>query len=124
MSLPPRLPRPPSALDENPGKAATQATGHGAAPAFGARAGIAARVLAAGLGGYVVASVGAAALAAVLPMPRGDAVMAAVLLSFAIYVAAIVWAFAARSALRALCGIAAAAGLSLLVLAVAGSGLR
>lgn len=57
-------------------------------------------------------------------MPRGDAVMAAVLLSFAIYVAAIVWAFAARSALRALGGIGAVIGLSLITLVVAGSGLR
>jgi hypothetical protein len=73
---------------------------------FPARAvNVTSRALAAGAGGYVLANAAALALAAVAPMPRADAVMAGILLTFAVYVAAIVWAFAAPTVARAWLGI-------------------
>jgi hypothetical protein len=80
-------------------------------------ASIASRAVAAGGGGFVLANAAGVALAAVLPMPHADAVMAGILLTFAIYVAAIVWAFAARSASRAWLGLAVPIVLSFVLIA-------
>lgn len=65
------------------------------------RWGVAARVLAALLGGYFVAWGSTAFLILVLPMSRVDRVVTASLLCFAVWCAAVVYAFAARSAWRA-----------------------
>ena len=65
-----------------------------------------ARIAAAVFGGYALANVTAIALAAVLPLAQADAVMTGVLASFAFYCLAVLWAFAARSALSAWAGIA------------------
>ena len=80
------------------------------------------RVIAAAGGGYLLTTVASIAIAAVLPVGRADAVMTAMLLTFAIYVAAIVWAFAARSAIRAWLGLGIPIALSAaLVSAFSGS---
>lgn len=81
------------------------------------RLGVASRAIAAIVGGYAVTALATALLAVILPMVRIDAVLTATLLSFAIYTCAVLWVFAARSALRAWLGIvlpAAVLGLGLL----------
>ncbi len=67
-------------------------------------------------GGYAVAALSTILLSLTLPMARSEAVLTATMASFAVHAAAIVWAFAARDALRALTGVAAAAVLLILVL--------
>ncbi|PWC27524.1 DUF3649 domain-containing protein [Teichococcus aestuarii] len=78
--------------------------------------GIALRVLAGAGGGYAVAALFTAALSLGLPMPRAEAVLTATMASFAVYAAAIVWAFAAPGVLRAWAGLAAVAAALALVL--------
>jgi hypothetical protein len=68
-------------------------------------AAVASRAVAAALGGYALATLASIALAGVLPLPRAEAVLTATMASFALYAAAIVWAFAARTAARAWLGI-------------------
>ncbi len=63
------------------------------------------RVLAAVLGGYGLASVATIFLSHVLPSSLPEAVLGATLLSFALYVAAIIWVFATSSATRAWVGL-------------------
>lgn len=62
---------------------------------------VASRVLAAILGGYAVAYAATAFLAVYLPLIRADRVTFASLGCFAVYAVAILYAFGARSALRA-----------------------
>lgn len=78
-------------------------------PSNSYRLAVAARALAAIVGGYVVAALATAALAVFLPMPTADATLTATMLSFAIYAGVALWVFATRSALRACAGIALAA---------------
>jgi hypothetical protein len=59
------------------------------------------RCLAALLGGYALTYAVTAALARALPTDPVDAVVIGSLPAFAVYTAAIVWAFASRSATRA-----------------------
>lgn len=68
------------------------------------------------VGGYALASAAAVFLGAVLPLPRAEAVLAATLLSFAIYTGAVIWVFAVRNTRRAWLGLLAPS----LVLAAAG----
>ena len=65
-----------------------------------------ARALAAVVGGYVLAQWLALALVEALPLDRVDTVVLALLLSFALHVAAVLWCFCARSAGRACAGLA------------------
>lgn len=65
------------------------------------RAGVASRVAAALFGGYFLAHGATAFLTLVLPFGRADRVITASLLSFAVWCAATVYVFAARSAWRA-----------------------
>lgn len=65
------------------------------------RAGIAVRTAAALLAGYALASASTALLSAILPFDRVERVFTATLLSFAIWTAAALYAFAAKSAWRA-----------------------
>lgn len=62
---------------------------------------VASRTVLAVAGGYAVAALATASLSLALPLPRAQAVMAATLLSFALYCALIVWAYSAATALRA-----------------------
>ena len=76
------------------------------------------RTLAAILGGYLLAAAGAVLLATLGDGPgvaAGDAMLGGALLGLALYAPAIVWAFAARSALRAWGGLLGAS----LLLAIA-----
>jgi hypothetical protein len=67
---------------------------------------IALRVTVAMLGGYALANIAAILLSYLLPMPKSDAVMTGILLSFAIYAGAIMWMFAVRSVHKAWLGLA------------------
>jgi hypothetical protein len=69
-------------------------------------AGVAARTVGAIGGGYALAASAAAAAAAWLPLSRPEATLAGMLASFAVFAGAILWCFAARSAIRALAGLA------------------
>lgn len=64
------------------------------------------RALAAIAGGYGLAALCSTALALWLPLARAEAVITGALASFAVYVGAAMWAFAARTAGRAWAGIA------------------
>jgi hypothetical protein len=66
------------------------------------------RIVAAVAGGYALAALASVALLA-LPVSRPQAVLAGMLMSFAIYAGAIVWVFAVRSARRAWTGLLLAA---------------
>lgn len=63
------------------------------------------RIVAGFAGGYVLSAVVAVGLAKVLPMARLDAVLTGAMIGFVVYVVAIIWAFAARTALRASLGV-------------------
>lgn len=67
-------------------------------------------------GGYATAAIIGAALAHSLPLARLDATLIATILSFAIFTAAAIWAFAARSLGRGALGLmlVALAGFALL----------
>lgn len=59
------------------------------------------------LGGYALANISAILLSYLLPMPKSDAVMTGILLSFAIYTGAIMWVFAVQSLHKAWLGLVA-----------------
>lgn len=80
--------------------------------------GLLARIAAAVFGGYALANMLSLALAGLLPIDRAESVMAALLLSFAVYTAAILWAFAARSAGWAWAGLVVPVVLAGVLLAV------
>ena len=65
------------------------------------RTGITVRTAAALLAGYALASAGTALLSALLPFDRVERVFTATLLSFAVWTGAALYAFAAKSAWRA-----------------------
>ncbi|MDP4025657.1 iron transporter [Methylobacterium sp. NEAU 140] len=75
----------------------------------GARAAVAARVAVAVLGGYAVAAAATACLALALPLAPADATTTATMLSFAVYAAAVLWAFSARRLAAAALGLLAPA---------------
>jgi hypothetical protein len=88
---------------------------------FRYRLGVASRAVAAIFGGYSVAALSAAVLALCLPaafgMARSEAAMTGTLASFAIFAFAVMWVFAARTALRAWSGLViVAAPLAVLLL--------
>lgn len=72
------------------------------------RLSVAARALAAVVGGYIVTSQVIAVLALLLPLPPSEAALAATLLSFAIYAAIVLAVFAIRSIARVWIGMFAA----------------
>ena len=59
------------------------------------------RVVAAVFGGYALATMLPILLSRLMPMPKAEAVITAMLLSFAIYACAVLWVFAARTASKA-----------------------
>ena len=85
---------------------------------------VASRLAAAAVGGYALVSASTAALAVLLPRTtaasRADGVLVAGLLGFALYTAAAVWAFGARSPGRAWAGMALATAAALTVVAWVG----
>ncbi|MGC4027630.1 MAG: DUF3649 domain-containing protein [Steroidobacteraceae bacterium] len=70
------------------------------------RLGVAARVLVAVAGGYAVTALTTVLLALIWPVPKAQSVLAADMLSFALYVVVVIWAFAVRSLIRVWAGIA------------------
>ena len=77
--------------------------------------GITARVLAAVAGGYALATA-VALCAAALPGARDEAALIGIMLGFVVYAGAMIWAFAARTAVGAWAGLLAPA----IVLALVG----
>lgn len=77
-----------------------------ALPSLRYRLAVASRALAAVGGGYALAALATTALALWLPLQRAEAVITATLVSFIVYLGAVVWVFAARSAWRAWAGLA------------------
>ncbi|MFT4102560.1 MAG: iron transporter [Burkholderiaceae bacterium] len=71
------------------------------APSWAAGLAIASRALCALLGGYALASAFTAFFSLALPLHRSEAVLTASMLSFAVYTAAAIFVFSARSATRA-----------------------
>ena len=69
------------------------------------RLAVASRCLAALLGGYLLASMASVSIALQATLPRVDATLIGVLLSFVFYLLAFVWCFACRSAWRAWLGV-------------------
>lgn len=69
------------------------------------RLAVAARVLAAALGGYALASAATVLLALIWPGPQSEALLWASMLGFAIYSLVVIWVFMARSATRAWVGV-------------------
>ncbi|WP_342104348.1 iron transporter [Methylobacterium sp. SI9] len=85
------------------------------------RLAVAGRVLMAGIGGYAVAALASALLALILPGARAEAVSAALVASFAIMAAAVVWVFAAPTLGRAALGLGFATAVLIAALWLAGA---
>lgn len=66
---------------------------------------VASRIVAAALGGYVLASLASICLAWTLPLARPEAVVSSMMLAFLVYLVVVLWCFACRSAWRAWAGI-------------------
>jgi hypothetical protein len=81
------------------------------------RLAVTSRVLAAVLGGYIVAALASVSLSSWLPLARAEAVVTGMMSSFLAYLIAVLWCFACRSAWRAWFGLIVA---SLLLAAVSG----
>ncbi|MDR2689256.1 MAG: hypothetical protein LBB76_05800 [Azoarcus sp.] len=76
-------------------------------PAVRQRIDVGVRTVLAVLGGYGLALLGAAALAAGLPFDfRPDAVSLAIMLAFVLHLLAIIWVFATATVIRAVVGLA------------------
>ena len=69
------------------------------------RMAVGSRVLAAVLGGYVVAALASVSLTMWLPVARADAVVTGMMTSFVAYLCAVLWCFACHSAWRAWFGL-------------------
>jgi hypothetical protein len=69
------------------------------------RLAVTSRVLAAVLGGYLVAALASVSLSLWLPMARAEAVVTGMMTSFLAYLVAVLWCFACRSAWQAWLGL-------------------
>ncbi|MGH8449450.1 DUF3649 domain-containing protein [Pseudomonas sp.] len=69
------------------------------------RLAVTSRVLAAVVGGYLMASLASICLALWLPTSRADAVVTGMMSSFVFYLLAVLWCFACRTAWRAWAGV-------------------
>jgi len=69
------------------------------------RLAVTSRVLAAVLGGYLVAALASVSLSLWLPMARAEAVVIGMMTSFLAYLVAVLWCFACRSAWQAWLGL-------------------
>lgn len=77
----------------------------GAALSTRYRLAVASRSVAAVFAGYGLATASGICLALFLPMSRSEAVLTGVMVSFLVYLCAVLWAFACRTALQAWLGI-------------------
>lgn len=71
------------------------------------RLAVTSRVLAAVLGGYALAALASVSLTLLLPMARAEAVVTGMMTSFLVYLVAVLWCFACRSAWQAWFGLMA-----------------
>ncbi len=62
---------------------------------------VASRVVAAVVGGYMLASAMTVLIALIWPLPQAEAVFASVMLGFVWYTLAVIWVFSVKSATRA-----------------------
>ena len=69
------------------------------------RLAVTSRLLAAVVGGYMLASLASVCLTLWLPISRADAVVSDMLSSFVFYLLAVIWCFACRTAARAWFGV-------------------
>ncbi|MEZ1315961.1 DUF3649 domain-containing protein [Pseudomonas fluorescens] len=69
------------------------------------RLAVTSRVLAAVVGGYIVAALASVSLSSWVPMARADAVVTGMMTSFLAYLGAVIWCFACRTASRAWLGL-------------------
>ncbi|MDZ3995483.1 DUF3649 domain-containing protein [Pseudomonas sp. Teo4] len=69
------------------------------------RLAVTSRSLAALLGGYLLASMASVCIGLLAPLPKVDAVLTGMMLSFVFYLLAFIWCFACRSAWRAWFGV-------------------
>ncbi|MBX8551670.1 DUF3649 domain-containing protein [Pseudomonas cichorii] len=69
------------------------------------RLAVASRALAAIFAGYLLASVTSICIAQWLPIPRAEAVITGMMLSFLVYLVAVLWCFACRTAVQAWVGV-------------------
>ncbi|GEM_PF-262649 len=69
------------------------------------RLAVASRVAAALIGGYALSALSSMCLAQFLPLARAEAVVLAMTLSFLVYLPAVLWCFACRTAWRAWFGL-------------------
>ncbi|MNT63057.1 hypothetical protein D3C72_2008330 [compost metagenome] len=65
---------------------------------------VASRVVAAALGGYAFSSAATVLMALLWPAPQAQAVLWATMLSFTVYILAVIWAFCTPTAKRAWSG--------------------
>lgn len=77
--------------------------------------GIVSRSLAGVIGGFITANVVSIAFKALLSSTEIDAVMTAMLASFAIYTGAVIWAFTAKSSVVAWQGLVVSSGVALFI---------
>ena len=71
------------------------------------RLAVTSRVVAAAVGGYLVAALASVCFSLLLPIARAEAVVSGMMLSFLFYLLAVIWCFACRSALQAWGGLLA-----------------
>ncbi|MDZ5433521.1 DUF3649 domain-containing protein [Pseudomonas fluorescens] len=69
------------------------------------RLAVTSRVLAAVLGGYLITSLASVCLTLWVPMARAEAVVTGMMSSFVVYLLAVIWCFACRTAWRAWFGL-------------------
>ncbi|GFM84528.1 hypothetical protein PSCICN_52200 [Pseudomonas cichorii] len=69
------------------------------------RLAVTSRAMAAIFAGYLLASVTSICIAQWLPIPRAEAVVTGMMLSFLVYLVAVLWCFACRTALQAWVGV-------------------
>lgn len=69
------------------------------------RLAVTSRIVAALFGGYLIAALTSVCITQWMPMPRADAVVTGMMLSFVAYLLAVIWCFACRTAWRAWAGI-------------------
>ncbi|SIK44289.1 Uncharacterised protein [Mycobacteroides abscessus subsp. abscessus] len=82
-------------------------TSPASSPLWPYRLRIASRAAAAIFGGYALAATSASLLAAVLPLPRVDAVLLTIMLAFIVHAVAAMWAFRCDSLTRLWVGLLA-----------------
>ena len=69
------------------------------------RLAVTSRCLAAGFGGYLLAALASVCISLLAPLPKAEAVVSGMMLSFLFYLVAFLWCFASRTAWQAWLGV-------------------